>query len=151
MQIILTVLNWIKNTKCTAKKRNWIFRGWRIRLKTLFHWFPAATPMCSGEEQHARAPHSEAPPGRVHHFCSLKAPQFPSYSQTADWTVCTEALQFRVLFLFPIPLSSLCRWSLPVWLFAAGGIFCKLFGLLLLPLLLLSCAECCWLVHMTPV
>lgn len=137
--------------KCTAKWRDCIFKGWRIRLKTPFRWFPAATPMCSREEQRAGAPHSEAPPGRAHHLCSPKAHQSFSYSHTADWTVCTEVLQFRVLFPFPSPLFSLCMWSLPVWLFAAGGTSCKLFGSLLLPLLLLSCEACCWLAHMTPV
>lgn len=124
--------------------------GRRVRLKTPFHWFPAATPMCWGEEQRAGAAPSEAPPGRAHHRCSPKAHRSLSDSRTAGGTACTGVLQFRGLSPWPFPLSSLGRWSWPVWLFAAAGTSCKLSGSLLLPLPLLSCTKCCWWAHTTP-
>lgn len=134
-----------QNRKCTAKWGDCTFRGWRVRRKTLFHRLPA------GEERRAGAAPCAAPPGPHLHLCSARAHQARSSSQTAGWTVCTEALRARGLLWLPIPPSSLCRWSWPVWPFAAGGTSCKLFGLLLLPCLLLSCAGCCWSAHRTPV
>lgn len=121
-----------------------------VTLMSLCHCFPTGSHRCWREEQHEEAPHSEAPPALALHLHPPQAPSSLCCIHTADWTVCTEVLQFRVLFPSRIPLSSLWTWNMLVWLFAAGGVSCTIFGWLLLPLPLLSYAVCCWLAHMTP-